>query len=434
MNISEILEQKQNGLSLSKEEISFIILSYYQGKLNEAKMLDFLRLIDENNFSYEETFFLADALAKTGRKLDIKKDVGFVIDKHSAGEFSDASTLIFMSVLASLGVKNVKSLSDVYGSFNNSLDRLRLFDGFDARISRDRLVQIINKTNAGVIEEDDFALVDKKLYILAKKFNINSIPFTAASILAKKIATGASALVFDVKTGEGAMFQSEIYAETLAKYLVESAKLAGFLVSSVISNLDQPLGSSVGLRVEVEEALSVIRCEKSLYASKLLDVSKELVINALILSDPTILRPDAAKLFDDAINSGTALNKFREIISEYGGEFVDFKHTPEKLLDGIHVSYLSANKSGYVNDIVISRVFNAYMNLAFRNGKLKDENAGIVLMVGEGDKISEGDKIARIFYHIDNKKFSESVTMLKKAFRISQSKPQQRKILYKVII
>lgn len=434
MNISEILEQKQNGLSLSKEEISFIILSYYQGKLNEAKMLDFLRLIDENNFSYEETFFLADALAKTGRKLDIKKDVGFVIDKHSAGEFSDASTLIFMSVLASLGVKNVKSLSDVYGSFNNSLDRLRLFDGFDARISRDRLVQIINKTNAGVIEEDDFALVDKKLYILAKKFNINSIPFTAASILAKKIATGASALVFDVKTGEGAMFQSEIYAETLAKYLVESAKLAGFLVSSVISNLDQPLGSSVGLRVEVEEALSVIRCEKSLYASKLLDVSKELVINALILSDPTILRPDAARLFDDAINSGTALNKFREIISEYGGEFVDFKHTPEKLLDGIHVSYLSANKSGYVNDIVISRVFNAYMNLAFKNGKLKDENAGIVLMVGEGDKIYEGDKIARIFYHIDNKNFSESVTMLKKAFRISQSKPQQRKILYKVII
>lgn len=434
MNISEILEQKQNGLSLTKEEISFIILSYYQGKLNEAKMLDFLRLIDENNFSYEETFFLADALAKTGRRLDIQKDVGFVIDKHSAGEFSDASTLIFMSVLASLGVKNVKSLSDVYGSFNNSLDRLRLFDGFDARISRDRLVQIINKTNAGVIEEDDFALVDKKLYILAKKFNINSIPFTAASILAKKIATGASALVFDVKTGEGAMFQSEIYAETLAKYLVESAKLAGFLVSSVISNLDQPLGSSVGLRVEVEEALSVIRCEKSLYASKLLDVSKELVINALILSDPTILRPDAARLFDDAINSGTALNKFREIISEYGGEFVDFKHTPEKLLDGIHVSYLSANKSGYVNDIVISRVFNAYMNLAFRNGKLKDENAGIVLMVGEGDKISEGDKIARIFYHIDNKNFSESVTMLKKAFRISQSKPQQRKILYKVII
>lgn len=434
MNIQDLLYKKTLGMSLSKEEIDLIILSYYQGKYNDAKMIDFLKTIDVDNFSYEETFYLANALASFGNKLDIQKDVGFVLDKHSAGEYSDASTLIFMSVLASLGVKNVKSLSSTYGTFNNSLDRFMLFDGFNAKISRDRLVQIINKTNAGVIEEDNFAILDKKLYKLAIKFRINSIPFTAASILAKKIATGASAIVFDVKTGEGAMFQSEIYAETLAKYLVESAKLAGFKVSAVISNLDQPLGSSVGLRVEVEEALSVIRCEKSLYASKLLDVSKELVINALILADSKVTRVDASKMFDDAINSGNALNKFREIIAEYGGEFVDFKHTPDKLLDGVHVSYLSANKSGYVNDIVISRVVNAYKNLAFKNDKIDDKNAGIVLLVGEGDKISEGDFIARIFYNIENKKFSESLVMLKDAFTISQTKPTSKKILYKVII
>lgn len=434
MSIQDLLYKKTLGMSLSKEEIDLIILSYYQGKYNDAKMIDFLKTIDVDNFSYEETFYLADALASFGNKLDIQKDVGFVLDKHSAGEYSDASTLIFMSVLASLGVKNVKSLSSTYGTFNNSLDRFMLFDGFNAKISRDRLVQIINKTNAGVIEEDNFAILDKKLYKLAIKFRINSIPFTAASILAKKIATGASAIVFDVKTGEGAMFQSEIYAETLAKYLVESAKLAGFKVSAVISNLDQPLGSSVGLRVEVEEALSVIRCEKSLYASKLLDVSKELVINALILADSKITRVDASKMFDDAINSGNALNKFREIIAEYGGEFVDFKHTPDKLLDGVHVSYLSANKSGYVNDIVISRVVNAYKNLAFKNDKIDDKNAGIVLLVGEGDKISEGDFIVRIFYNIENKKFSESLVMLKDAFTISQTKPTSKKILYKVII
>lgn len=434
MNIHDMLYKKSSGLELSQEEIDLIILSYYQGKYNDAKMIEFLKMIDVDNFSYAETYYLANALASFGNKLDIQKDVGFVIDKHSAGEYSDASTLIFMSVLASLGIKNVKSLSSTYGTFNNSLDRLMLFDGFDAKISRDRLVQIINKTNAGVIEEDNFAILDKRLYKLAKKFHINSIPFTASSILAKKIATGASAIVFDVKTGEGAMFQSEIYAETLAKYLVESAVLAGFKASSVISNLDQPLGSSVGLRVEVEEALSVIRCEKSLYSSKLLDVSKELVINALILSDPSISRTDASKMFDDAINSGSALNKFREIIAEYGGEFVDFKHTPDKLLDGVHVSYLTANKSGYIKDIVISRVVNSYMNLAFKNGKIVDKNAGIVLLVGEGDKVSEGDYIARIFYNIENKKFSESLVMLKDAFMVSQTKPATRKILYKVIV
>ena len=176
MNIQDLLYKKTLGMSLSKEEIDLIILSYYQGKYNDAKMIDFLKTIDVDNFSYEETFYLADALASFGNKLDIQKDVGFVLDKHSAGEYSDASTLIFMSVLASLGVKNVKSLSSTYGTFNNSLDRFMLFDGFNAKISRDRLVQIINKTNAGVIEEDNFAILDKKLYKLARKFRINSIP------------------------------------------------------------------------------------------------------------------------------------------------------------------------------------------------------------------------------------------------------------------
>lgn len=434
MNISEIIEEKKKNQELSKEEIDLVVRLYRQEKLSDTKMIEFLRLIDVDNFSFDETFYFAEALANTGRKLDISKDVGFVVDKHSVGEFSDASTLIFMSVLASLGVKNVKSLSGIYGTNNNSLDRFKIFDGFDAKISRERLVQIIKETGAGVIEEDDFALVDQRLYNLARKFKINSIPFTVASIVSKKIATGASAVVYDVKTGEGAMFNSIIYAETLAKYLVECSKRAGLLTSSVISNLDQPLGASVGIRVEVEEALSVLRTEKSLYDSKLLDVSKELVVNALILSDSTISRTTASTMFDEAIRSGRALDHFRKLIKCYGGEFVDIKNTNDKILDGIHISYLSSDKSGYLSDIIISDVLKAYKNLAFDGNNIIDKNAGIVLLVGEGEKVECGDKLARIYYHINNSKFSSSLIILKNAFEVSQSKPRQRKILYKVIV
>lgn len=434
MNISEIIDEKMNNKELSKEEIELVVRLYQQERLSDSKMIEFLKLIDVDNFSFDETFYFANALANTGRKLEISKGVGFVVDKHSVGEFSDASTLIFMSVLASLGVKNVKSLSGVYGTNNNSLDRFKIFDGFNAKISRERLVQIVNETGAGVIEEDDFVPVDKRLYKLSRKFKINSIPFTVASIVAKKIATGASAVVYDVKTGEGAMFNSILYAETLAKYLVECSKRAGFLASSVISNLDQPLGSSVGIRVEVEEALSVLRTEKQLYDSKLLDVSKELVINALILSDQGISRTTASTMFDEAIKSGRALDHFRNFINCYGGEFVDIKNTNDKILDGIHISYLSCDKTGYLGDIVISDVIRAYKNLAFDDGKVKDKNAGIVLLVGEGEKVECGDKLARIYYHIDNKKFSSTLTILKNAFEVSQTKPHQRKILYKVIV
>lgn len=435
MNITEIVDEKKNNHNLSKEEISFVISSYSRGKINDAKMLDLLRIIDVDNFSYEETYYLADAIARTGNMLDIKKQLGEVVDKHSAGSYSDATTLIFMSVLAAIGLKNVKSLSSVYGEFNNSLDRLNLFSGFSAKISKAKLAEIIENVGAGVFEETDgFAPVDKRIYNLCKKFRIESIPLTAASILCKKIATGASTLVFDVKTGEGAMFKSEIYAETLAKYLVESAKMAGFKASSVITNLDQPLGSSVGLRVEVEEALSVLRSEKSLYSSKLLEVAKELVINALLLSEKATNRPDASKMFEEAISSGLALDKFRELIKAYGGEYVDFKHTPDKLLDGVTVSYLCSSNTGYISDIVISRVVGAFENLQGINQRSIDKNAGIVLLVGEGDKIDEGGKIARIFYNIKNKNFASTINILRDAIEIRQTKPQQRKIFYKVIV
>lgn len=435
MNITEILDQKKNNHSLSKEEISFIISSYNRGKINDAKMLDFLRIIDVDNFSYEETFYLADAIARTGEMLNIKNKVGEVVDKHSAGSYSDATTLIFMSVLAAIGVKNVKSLSSVYGEFNNSLDRLNLFKGFSAKISNDELIKNIENVGAAVFEEnEDFAPVDKRIYRLCKKFRIESIPLTTASILCKKIATGASTLVFDVKTGEGAMFNSEIYAETLAKYLVNCASLAGFKASSVITNLDQPLGSSIGLRVEVEEALSVLRSEKSLYSSKLLEVAKELVINALLLSEKASNRPDASKMFENAISSGMALDKFRELINTYGGEYVDFKHTPDKLLDGVTVSYLCSPINGYINDIVISRVISAFENLHGYKSKNIDNNAGIVLLVGEGDKIEEGAKLARIFYNIKNKNFASTINMLRDSIEIRQAKPQQKKIFYKVIV
>lgn len=434
MNISEIIEVKKSNKQLSKEEIEFVISLYNRGKLSDAKMIEFLKMIDVDTFSYEETYYLAQAIARTGKRFDVNKDVGRVIDTQSVGQYSDASTLIFMSVLASLGYKNIKSISSVYGTFNNSLDRLSLFDGFNAKISRDRLVQIINKTGMAVIEDDEFSLVDKRLYELTRKFHINSIPFTTASIMAKKIATGATSIVFDVKTGEGAMFSSVLYAETLAKYLVETAKLAGFNASSVISNLDEPLGASVGLRVEVEEILSVLRSEKSLYYSKLLNVSKELVVNALLLSDKNITRTDASEMFDEAIITGRALDKFREFIAEYGGEYEDFKHSHNKLLDGVHVSYLTADKVGIVNDIIISQVVKAYKKLAFKDDKIVDKNAGIVLLVGEGVKVSEGDYLARIFYNIDNKNFAQCLSTLKNAFEIDVTKPKVKKILYKVVI
>ena len=158
MNINEIIDEKKNGFSLTKEEIYFVVYSYKKKHINDAKMIEFMRVIDDENFSYEETYYLAEALANTGDKLDVKKDVDYVIDKHSAGNVSDPTTLIFMSVMATLGVKNVKVLSNSYGEYGSSLARFKTFKGFNAKITRNELCKIINKKHFFSLQEVFFIL------------------------------------------------------------------------------------------------------------------------------------------------------------------------------------------------------------------------------------------------------------------------------------
>lgn len=435
MNIDDILDIKKNNLPLSKEEIDFIILSYNMGKISDAKIMDFMRLITVENFSYEETYYLADALARTGEMWDLASKQGLVVDKISIGSFSDATTLIFMSILASYDVKNIKLLSKKYGNFNNSLDRFKLFKGFDAKIDENQFLNKLAQLSAGLYEDENkIAPADARMYALSKKFNIKSIPLTAASILARRLAMGANVLIFDVKTGEGAMASSEEHATTLATYLVEGAKLAGLSAASLITNLDQPLGVSVGVRSEVEEVLASLRSDKSMYGSKLLEVAKELVIVALMTAGITDSRIEAGNMFDEAIETGRALDKLKEIVTSYGGEYTDFKHTSEKLLGGVTISYICSKIDGYVSDIVISKLVDSYKKLASRDGKNKDENAGIVLLVREGDKIEKHTKIARVFYNINNNNFTSTIADIRNAIVISESKPQNTKTVYKVVI
>jgi len=429
VNINEILEIKNKELSLTKEEIDFVIYSYNRDKINDAKMIDFLKLINETNFSYEETYYLANAMASTGEKLEISKNVGFVIDKHSAGSISDPTTLIFMSVLATLGVRNVKVLSSDFGEFGSSLARFKGFKNFDAKISKEKLYENIKNINFGVLEETgEIAPIDKKIYNLRKRANIVSVPLVAASILSKKIATGASAVIYDVKTGEGAIFPSEKFANELANYLVNSTKLAGIMCASVITNLDQPLGASIGLRTELEETIAVLRSERAFYDAKLLDVAKELVIVALCLTGVTAGRSDASKLFDEAIVSGKALDNFRALIKTYGGVYEDFKHTSQRLLNGVAISYITAKEDGYITDIILQNLIDAYKII-------NDKHAGIVLLVREGSRVKTGDKLMRVFYSIDNKTYFDSINSLYDSIIIGKTKPlKPQKTFHKIIL
>lgn len=435
LDINSIINKKEVGETLSKEEIEFIVFGYHENKISDAQILDFFRLINEDNFNYTETYSLANAIALTGEMLNVAGDNQIVVDKHSAGMVSDPTTLIFMSVLASLGIKNVKVLSRGYGDYGSSLDRFKVFKNFDAKTSKKGFIENLNFIGAGLIEDvGQIAPVDKKLYKLRRENGLTSVPLVASSILAKKIATGANVLVFDVKAGEGAIYPSNNYASTLARYLVNSAKLAGFKTASVVTNLDQPLGSSFGPRAEIEEAINVLRYEKSSFDAKLLDVARELVIIALMLARKGLTRPEASNLFDQAIESGRALDKFREIISAYGGIYEDYKHSAQILLEGTTISYLTASTDGYISNIILKDLINAYKSFSDKDDGSFDKNAGIVLMVREGSKVKKGDKIARLFYSIDNYNFAPSTALIRDCIVISRFKPRVKKVFYKIVV
>jgi len=431
VDINEIINKKTKNNSLSKEEIFFVVSSYNNSKINDAKMIEFMNVVNENNFSYEETYYLAEALADTGIRLNISEKVGFVVDKHSAGSVSDPVSLLFMSILAALDIKNVKVLSKDFGDYGNSLSRFKMFKNFSAKISEEELCDNIKSIGVGLYEEvGQIAPLDKKLYKLRKKANIQNIPFISASILAKKLATGASAYIFDVKTGEGAILPDEQFAYTLAEFLVNTSKIAGVPAVSVVTNCNQPLGCCVGGRVELEETISALRIDNSLYDANLLDIVRELVIVTLCLIKRCKGRMEASELFDEAIKSGLALIKFKQLIHAYGGEYQDFKHSAQILLDGVTVSYITAKDSGYVYDINLKKLVNAYQTLT----KGKDKNAGIVVLVREGQKVNVSDKLVRVLYSFNNSCFCESVKEIKDSIVIEKNKPAKNKIFYKIVL
>ena len=433
-NINQIIDKKVQEKTLSLDEITFVVNQFNQGEITNGRMIDFMSAINEKNFSYQETLFLAQAIANTGEKLNISDRVGYVVDKHSVGLISDATTLIFMSVLASLGVKNVKVLADVYSSHRNTLDRFKSFKNFNAKVSTKRLCDIINTVGVGVVEQSTrFAPVDKKMYLLRKQSGIVSIPLIASSILAKKIATGVNAVVYDVKVGEGGLADDKKQAGILATFLVEASKLAGIAAASVITNLDQPLGSCMGAKVEIEETLAVLRNDRALYDAKLIDVARELVVVALCLTGKAKGRTEATNMFEQAVESEKAKEKFKEIITAYGGKYEDFKHSVEDLLGGVAVSYITASDNGYVGDVNLTKFMQGYKTLANNNGVF-DKNAGIVLLAREGAKIDYGDKIARVFYSIGSRGYFDSINTFKEAIKVAKVKPSVHSVFYKVII
>ena len=406
--ILDIINKKANNYELTKEELETIFIGYLKDEVKDYQMSAFLMAICINDMSDSEIFALTDIFIKSGEILDLSFIDSIKVDKHSTGGVGDKTTLIVAPLVASCNVPVIKMSGRGLGYTGGTIDKLESIPGFVVNLSEEEIKK--QAKDIGIVitsQTKDLAPLDKKVYALRDvTATTNSIPLIASSIMSKKIAGGADKIVIDIKVGTGALIKTEEEAKRLSSLLIKIGAYYQKEVKTVISDMNRPLGHNIGNKLEVLEAIEVLKGNEQ---GELLDLSLELASKMVSLGKE-ISEKEAKKEVIKNLENGKALNKFLEFVKYQHGD-IDNLEIDAKIYN------LKANKSGVLKDINALAIAKLSESLG-AGRKNKDDkidyNAGVIIKKEIGDEIKEGDILASLYTNIDNKKFN-----LERIFEIS---------------
>ncbi|HNX63777.1 MAG TPA: thymidine phosphorylase [Oscillospiraceae bacterium] len=418
MQMYDLINKKRHGLSLSREEIYWIVENFTNGVIPDYQMSAFLMAVCFASMNEGETADLTMAMANSGDMLDLSSFGGFTVDKHSTGGVGDKTTLIIAPIVASYGVKVPKMSGRGLGHTGGTIDKLESIPGFKTALSFEEFSDVVKKCGLAVVGQTaHLAPADKKIYALRDiTATVESIPLISSSIMSKKLATGADGIVLDIKVGSGAFMKNIDDARKLAESMTKTAHLAGRKCKAIITNMDKPLGRAIGNSLEVIEAIEVL---KNKVRGDLYDICIELSANMLSLSGMANVE-ECRHLAKNAIENGTALEKLREMIKLQSGN--------EKVIDDYglfkapaHKYEVRADRSGYISSINCEECGICALMLgagrAVKNADI-DPSAGIILNKLLGDKVEAGEVIA-VFYTSQNIDISEIEQKFLSSYSIS---------------
>ena len=439
MDAISIIEKKRDGIELTRDEIFFFVDEFMKGNITDAQAGAFLMAVTDNGFSIDEAYFYSYALASSGTIFKISSKDSICADKHSTGGIFDVCSLVVVPCLAALGYKVAKLSSPAFGVGSSTLYRLSVFEGYTPNISLSKFSETLAKVGASIIgENDDVVPADKKLYEIRRQTGtIPSIPLIACSVMCKKICMGVEALVLDIKCGEGSLVTSYDQAEELAKLMVAIGKRAGIKTTAILSNLNQPLGNKIGPSLEVKEAIETLSgTDKEGSESDLFKMCREMCAHILISSGKCVGRAIAYKRFEDTIRSGAALSKFKQMIAAHGGS-LEMVNNPSLLDPKGATIFIRADKNGYIEDIDTKSLYQAINIIG--GGKVYSGNKikldmGVELLVREGDKVKEGDPLAKVYYNMSDSSFSSAITIIRECFKIGKKEPVLNNLILKVLV
>ncbi|WP_321386370.1 pyrimidine-nucleoside phosphorylase [uncultured Enterococcus sp.] len=420
MRMVDLIEKKRDGGSLSKAEIQFIIDGYTKGDIPDYQLSAFLMTVFYQDMTDEEITNMTLAMAESGEMIDLSGIQGIKVDKHSTGGVGDTTTLILAPLVASVGVSVAKMSGRGLGYTGGTIDKLEAIPGFQVELPDERFIQLVNESHVAVIgQSGDLAPADKKLYALRDvTATVNSIPLIASSIMSKKIAAGADAIVLDVTTGEGAFMKNIEEARRLAETMVRIGKLANRNTMAVISDMSQPLGEAIGNSLEIVEAIETLQGNGP---EDLVEMCYALGSQMVVLAEKAATLEEARAMLEEALASGKALEKFREMIRNQGGDdtIVD---DPARLLTAKYQIELPAKSTGVVQKIVANEIGIAAMLLGA--GRATKEDAinyavGIKLHKKVGMPVEEGESLLTIY--TDSNEINEVKELIYKNIEIGDS-------------
>ena len=422
MRMYDIIMKKRNGGELSREEIRFFIEKYTAGEIPEYQASALMMAIYFQKMTERETFELTMAMAESGDMLDLTGIPGIKVDKHSTGGVGDKTSLALAPLVAACGIPVAKMSGRGLGHTGGTIDKLESFPGFSTALSTGQFLENVNRIGIAIMGQTaDLAPADKKLYALRDvTATVDNLSLIASSIMSKKLAAGADAIVLDVKTGSGAFMKSQEDAFALAGEMVRIGRNAGRNTIAVISDMDQPLGRTVGNALEVREAIDTL---KGAGPEDFLELVLTLGTQMLLAGGKAQSGEEARGKLEKAVAEGAALRKLAEFVEAQGGD-PGAVYDTDKLPTAKMIREILAPRSGYVHRIICDEVGICSMMLGGGRETKEDKidlAVGFELRKKVGDRVEKGEPLA-ILHANDGMKAEASAERFVRAYLIGEEK------------
>lgn len=432
MRAVDLIQKKKEGLEHSKDEINFLVENYTKGIIEDYQMSAWLMAVCFKGLTDKETAYLTEAFVNSGDILDFSEISNCIADKHSTGGVGDKVTLVLIPILATLGVYTAKLSGRGLGFTGGTIDKLESIPNFKVELSNDEFFKQIKDIKVAISSQSpNLTPADGKIYALRDvTATVDNKSLICASVVSKKIASGANSIVLDVKYGSGAFLKTPQEARELGNLMIKTGKLLNRNIDVVISSMEQPLGNSIGNSMEVIEAIEFL---KGNYEDDLYEITLELAKKTLLNCAKAKTDLQAKEMIDEVIKNGSALEKFKEIITcQHGNSDVINNYNLFKI--GKNKVEIKAQEDGYIKELVALEVAHSAKLLGAGRDKKSDMinfGAGIILKKKIADKVSKDETVMELYFdEVDKSKLDDAINIAKNSFKISNQKIDKPKLIY----